>query len=276
VSVDEECPNCGASLAYTLTRQQQHQRTVIEPKLLLSSSSIPRIQTAYDLLRFKSDIPKIDSFMPLASSGLLCVIGYKEANLLLTRLCVRALLPSKYDGLDSPYVIVVDAGNKSDVYQTVSFARQYGMDFKNVLDRIIVTRTFTIHQLKSILLSDELTKAIQKHQAGIVAIPGLLDLFDDPNIKQEEAKRIIGRIMKSLDDTSSKLLVIVSVQENNKYTKLVSASRTSSTTIKQIIRLTNTKGGRRLNAELYNDKQIDRKKKNISLTGKELKIVQRT
>src|SRR5688572_1881850 len=133
---EEECPNCGASLAESLItkkkkgehrhdhhqqQQQQQQHTaIIEPRLV----SLPKIQTAYDLMKFKYDIPKIDSFMPLAPSGLLCVVGYKEANLLLTRLCVRALLPPKHGGLDSPYVIVVDAGNKSDVYQTVSFARQ--------------------------------------------------------------------------------------------------------------------------------------------------------
>jgi hypothetical protein len=261
--VVEECPNCGASLADTLTTKQQ--RTIIEPKL----PSVPKIQTAYDLMQFKFDIPKIDSFLlPLATAGVLCVVSYK-ANLLLTRLCVKALLPAKYGGLDSPYTIVVDAaGNKSDIYQTVNFARQYGMDFRKVLNRIIVTRTFTIHQLKSIILSGELTKVIQKYQAGIVVIPGLLDLFDDPNIKQKEAKRVIGRIMKSLDDTSSKLLVVISVQESNKYTKLVTSS--GAATKKQIIRLTNVKyGGRRLTGELYN--QGDRK--NISLTERDLKIV---
>jgi hypothetical protein len=264
IVVKEECPNCGAYLADTLTTKQQ-QRTIIEPpKLLLSVPT--KIQTAYDLMQFKFDIPKIDSFLlPLATAGgLLCVVGYKEANLLLTRLCVRALLPAKYGGLDSPYVIVVDAaGNKSDIYQTVNFARQYGMDFRKVLNRIIVTRTFTIHQLKSIILSHELTKAIQKYQAGIVVIPGLLDLFDDPNIKQKEAKRVIGRIMKSLDATSSKLLIITSVQESNKYTKLIASGATKQ------IRLISAKYGRTLTAELYN--QGDRK--NISLTEKELKIV---
>ncbi len=97
---------------------------------------------------------------------------------------------------------MIDAGNKSDIYQTVNFARQYGMDFRKVLDRIIVTRTFTIHQVKSIILSSELTKTIQRHQARTVVIPGLLDLFDDTNINQKEASRIIGRIVKSLDITS--------------------------------------------------------------------------
>jgi hypothetical protein len=137
----EEYPYCGASLADTLTTAttKQQQRTIIEHKKLPA----PKIQTAYDLLnaQFKFDIPKIDSFLQLATSGLLFIVGYKEANLILARLCVRALLPVKYGGLDSPYVLVIDAGNKSDIYQTVNFARQYGMDFRQVLNRIIVTRT---------------------------------------------------------------------------------------------------------------------------------------
>ena len=170
---------------------------------------------------------------------------------------------------DIETILLALQSNKLNVYQTVNFARQYGMDFKNVLNRLIVTRTFTIHQLKSIILSGELTKAISKHQAGVVVIPGLLDLFDDPNIKQKEAKRIIERVIKSLDAISSKLLVIVSIQENNKYTKLVSASR-ATTTIKQIIRLTNAMYGR-LNTELY-DNQNNRKK-SISLTEKDLKMI---
>jgi hypothetical protein len=77
--------------------------TIIDPKLLLSVLTKIQIQTAYDLLmQFKFDIPKINSFLlPLTTAGgLLCGIGYKEANLLLTRLCVRALLPVKYSGLD--------------------------------------------------------------------------------------------------------------------------------------------------------------------------------
>lgn len=251
-AVVEGCPKCGATLADTLRRQQ----ATIEPKL-----SLPKIQTAYDLMKFRFDIAKIDSFLHLGSAGSLCISGYK-ANLLLTRLCVRALLPTKYGGLDSPYVVVVDAGNKSDVYQTVNFARQYGMNFGNILNRIIVSRTFTIHQLKS-LLSRELPRVIQKYQAGVIVIPGLLDLFDDPNIKQKEAKRVISRIMESLDDTSNKLLVITSVQEG-KYAKLIVHNST-----KRII-LTNAKFGK-LGAELYNDGR----KANITLAERELKTVPR-
>ena len=128
-----------------------------------------------------------------------------------------------------------------------------------------------MHQLKSIILSRELTKAIQKHQSGIVVIPGLLDLFDDPNIRQKEAKRIIGRIMKSLDTISSSLLVIASVQESNRYIELITtAARAVSAATKQI-RLTNAKHGRLLTVVELKNNQGDRK--SISLSQKELKIV---
>ncbi len=60
--VDEYCPNCGASLAETLTtkrnqlplQQQEHQQpTTIESKL----PSVPEIQTAYDLMKFSMIFP---------------------------------------------------------------------------------------------------------------------------------------------------------------------------------------------------------------------------
>src|SRR5919202_2356963 len=128
-----------------------------------------------------------------------------------------------------------------------------------------------MHQLKSIILSRELTKAIQKHQSGIVVIPGLLDLFDDPNIRQKEAKRIIGRIMKSLDTISDSLLVIASVQESNRYIELITTAKAAASAPIKQIRLTNAKHGRLLTVIELKNNQGDRK--SISLSQKELKIV---
>ena len=63
--------------------------------------SAPKIQTADTLLlkKLRFDIPKIDSFVRLAATDLCCISGY-GANLLLTRLCVRSLLPERYGGLN--------------------------------------------------------------------------------------------------------------------------------------------------------------------------------
>jgi hypothetical protein len=206
-SVREDCPNCGESLATTLRKQVKSQTA----ELPLQA---PRLRTAYELTQFRFDIPKIDSLLRLPTEGLLYLVGY-NANLLLTRLCVRALMSARRGGLDSPYAIFVDAGNNSDIYQTVNFTRQYGMEITNVLDRIIVSRTFTIYQLKS-LLSLEVPKIIQSCQAKIVFVSGISDMFEsDPNIREKEARRVLARITKTLAKISNRVLVITSFQEGN-------------------------------------------------------------
>lgn len=252
-AIIEDCPNCGAFLANTLTKRNN---TKAELEL-----GLPKFQTAYDLTRFKIDIEKISKFMPLSAAGSLCITGYK-ANLLLTRLCVRALLPANFGGLNSPFVIVIDAGNRSDFYLTVDFAKQYGLDLKTTLDRIIVSRTFTIYQLKS-LLSRELPKVIEKYRPGVLIVPGLLDMFADPNIKKKEAKLIIARIMKSIKHISDKLFVITSLHET-KYSELVLPSFER--------RITASSANRnRLDLEIYNGK----KRVNLMLSEKELTIVRK-
>lgn len=248
-TVIEDCPNCGASLANTLKRQSK-----LEPKL-----AAPKLQTAYDLTRFRLDIENLGDLVHLSTSGSLCITG-QHANLLLTRLLVRTLLPANHGGLDSPFVIVVDAGNKSDFYQTVNFIRQYGLDVQNTLDRIIVSRTFTVHQLKS-LLQRELPKIVKQYQARAVIIPGLLDLFDDPSVKKKEAKRVIERIMRLITDISSRLLVLTSVS-NGDYVSLALPN------FKQRIMINAAKRGV-LTANVHNGEKIVATK----LTERELKTI---
>jgi len=89
-SVTEECPSCGTVLAQSLTKWS----TELKPM-----QPLPKLQTAYDLLRFSFGIEKLDSVMRLGSAGSLCIVGHR-ANLILTRLCVRALLPARFGGLD--------------------------------------------------------------------------------------------------------------------------------------------------------------------------------
>ena len=247
-AIVEDCPNCGADLANNLKRRTE--TAVI--------SSLPKLQTAYDLTRFKIDIEKLSRVMPLSTTGSLCIVGY-NANLLLTRLCIRTLLPANHGGLDSPNVIVVDAGNRSDFYLAVNFARQYGLDLQDALDRIIVSRTFTIHQLKNVLR--ELPKVVQKYQARAVIVPGLLDLFEDPNIKKREARRVIDRIMKAIDELSNKLLVITSLQTGNYANSILPAFE------KRI--MLSIADRRKLYVEVYDAARSNE----VTITEKELKIV---
>ena len=238
-------------LADTLKRQS------INPRL-----DLPQFQTADTLLKFRFDIPKIDAFLGLASTDLCCITGY-NANIILTRLCVRALLPTRYGGLNSPYVMVADTGNRSDVYGAINFARQYGMNKESVAERILVIRAFTVPQVLW-LMSKELPMIIQKYQINCVIIPGLLNTIDEePSMRVKEAKKDVGKIMKSVNEISHRVLVITSIQEG-KYTKWVLPE------FKKRINLDKARHGR-LTADLYNQGSM----KKISLTEKELLIVPR-
>jgi hypothetical protein len=105
-------------------------------------------------------------------------------------------------------------------------------------------------------------KITQKYQASIVIIPGLLDLFDDPNINKREAKKVIARIMNLINDLSNKMLVIASFQESE-YAELVMPNFD-----KRII--LNGEDRNRLNVELYNGERTAK----IALLQRELKLVQ--
>src|ERR671911_2088875 len=118
-------------------------------------SPLPMIfETAYDVqqrsTKLAFDIAEIDSFLDLSDrGGSICVASSRKSrdgdswhanNTLVTRLCVRALIPRRHGGFGSPFVIFIDAGNCSDIYKCVSFIRQYGLDQQKTLDRIIVSR----------------------------------------------------------------------------------------------------------------------------------------
>jgi DNA-directed RNA polymerase subunit RPC12/RpoP len=158
----EECPSCGALLSSTLQNMklssplsQLQQGITSSPAHQTHEHLSVEFQTAYkqiqDLgIRFAFDIKKIDLLLDLKANGTLCIVGeQKYTQILIDRLCVHSLLPKRYGGVGSDYskIIAIDAGNCSNVYQFVDFARQYGLEIKNVLRGIFVSRVFTIYQL---------------------------------------------------------------------------------------------------------------------------------
>lgn len=259
-SLREECPICGSILAESLIRR------ALRPEAKIS---LPKIQTADTLLRLNKlrfDVPAIDSFIELTARDLCCISGY-GANVLLTRLCVRSLLPERYGGLNSPYVIIADAGNHTDVYSAVNFTRQYGMSKKHVAERILVVRAFTVHQVRR-LISLELPEIVLKYQVRCVIIPGLLNAFDeeDPNMRMRNGKKEISRIMEAINELSARVLVVTSVQQGG------NSSRHSESILrafKKRINLIRKDKCNALKAEIYN--QGDSKV--VNLTERELKII---
>ena len=202
----EECPKCGSLLSENLKRrqisQQHNNSNSITSSLLLST----RFHT---VSRLSFDTKKIDSILTFGIGGCISLIG-NYSKILLERLCIRALLSERHGGFGSPYVIIIDAGNSSDIYSAVNLARQYGLDLKDTLKRIVVSRPFTIYQLAN-LVTCELPKAVQKFDTKTIIISDMLRMFlQDSQTRIKEARTIIKEIINSLRQISNNACVIVS------------------------------------------------------------------
>lgn len=201
------------------------------PLLTPPSSTTTTFETAYSIQQKRRtstkliffDIAEIDSILDLSDrGGSICVASSRKSrdgdswhanNTLVTRLCVRALIPRRHGGFGSPSVIFIDAGNCSDIYKCVSFIRQYGLDQQKTLDRIIVSRPFTIHQLACLIIY-EVALILQRTDARLVVISDLLRMFvQDPQIDPDEARWLVKEIARSLHKLSSQVLVVVSLHE---------------------------------------------------------------
>jgi tRNA threonylcarbamoyladenosine modification (KEOPS) complex Cgi121 subunit len=104
---------------------------------------------------------------------------------------------------------------------------------------------------------------IRKYHIKSVVIPGLLNTIDEePSMKEKEAKREIGRIMKAVAEISGEVLVVTSIQREGKYADWVLSE------FKKHINLIDEKDGR-ITAELNNQGE----RKTVSLVEQDLKII---
>ena len=230
--IKEECPSCGALLIDTLQNRtvsasvpQQGVVTNATPKSVGFRTAFHQIEDSS--IKFAFDIQKIDSLLNLNAYGSLCIIGEQRySQILINRLCVHSLLPKRHGGTGLNYskIIAIDAGNCTDVYQFVDFARQYGLEVKKVLQSIVVSRVFTIYQLAHLIIF-ELPKIIEQFSSTskIIVIYGLLHLFvSDPHTDKVDTKNLTKEIASSLRKISRDRFIIVSFAHcNTQYEKLV-------------------------------------------------------
>jgi Rad51 len=131
---------------------------------------------------------------------------------------VHCLMPKKYGGLRSSRVFVLDAGNCTDVYQFVDFMKQYGLNIKKNLKKIMISRVFTVYQLTH-FLKYELIKTIHNYRINIVIIPDLLAMFlQEAEIDIDEVQFLVTEIadILKLITHQGKLLLITSLSLDDK------------------------------------------------------------
>ena len=178
---------------------------------------VPKFKTALEYRdRFTFGHEKLDSILDLHLGDIIGIFGEtRYSNALVTRLVVRSLLPRNHGGVDTKNVIVIDADNSSSPYLYVDFARQYGMHYKSVLHKVLVSRQFTIYQLAHTIIYD-LPKRIKLHKPKVIVITGLLDqFFQDPYVNVAEAQSLVSQIVTALHKIEDVFIILTSCMTDN-------------------------------------------------------------
>ena len=178
-------------------------------RILTNSNNISNsFTTAHDLLvdRFSIQISK-NKKIELTLGDKVCFV--KPTSDLICDNIVRGLLPKKFGGLESPTVYVLVADNKLDFYKIVEKAhKKYKMNLDIVLDRTIVKRIFTIHQLADFLIMD-LVKDIRKFKSKLFIITG--DFFlNDSYIEKEEKDWLYHQMIEAVKKVTDSIILIFS------------------------------------------------------------------
>jgi hypothetical protein len=173
---------------------------------------VPQFRTALDYRRrLTFGIDKLDSILQLHLDDIIGIVGdTRYTNALVTRLMVRSLLPHRHGGFDAKKVMIIDADNSSNPYLCVDFGRRYRMHPRTVLNKVLVTRQFTIYQLTHTILYD-LPKRVHLHRPSVIVISGLMDQFlQEPNIHINEFGNLISQIVPALRRIKDVLIIISS------------------------------------------------------------------
>jgi hypothetical protein len=94
-------------------------------------------------------------------------------------------LPKRHNGLDSPTVFVLINDNKFDFYNITEIADKKYRMLDRALQRIIIQRVFTIHQLAHFLIK-ELEKDLEKYKSKLLIITGDFFLSDSQITKEDK------------------------------------------------------------------------------------------
>lgn len=193
----------------------------LETDVVYNETKNLKLKTAYDYLNqisFTVDGTS-NKTIELLSTDAICLLGNSRmTNLMLTKIAVHCLMPKKYGGLRSSRVFVLDAGNCTDVYQFVDFMKQYGLNIKKNLKKIMISRVFTVYQLTH-FLKYELIKTIHNYRINIVIIPDLLAMFlQEAEMDIDEVRFLVTEIadILKLIIHQGKLLLITSLSLDDK------------------------------------------------------------
>ena len=118
-------------------------------------------------------------------------------------------MPKRHNGLESPTVFVLVTDNKFDFYNITETADKKYRILDRALERIIVKRVFTIHQLAHFLIIDLEKEIAKKYKSKLVIITG--DFFlSDPQISKEDKDWLYPQMIKAIKKVKDSIILVFS------------------------------------------------------------------
>ena len=122
---------------------------------------------------------------------------------------VRGIVPKRHNGLESPTVFVLITDNKFDFYNITEIADKKYRILDRALERIIVKRVFTIHQLAHFLIIDLEKEIAKKYKSKLVVITG--DFFlSDSQIAKEDKDWLYPQMIKAIKKVKDSIILVFS------------------------------------------------------------------
>jgi len=161
------------------------------------------------LRRLSLGFPTLDDVFPGFELGDFAVLRGNAASFMSFVLSVRSQLPLEHGGLGSSTVFV-DGGNLFSPYSIAEIARGCGLDYQAVLDKVYVSRAFTVYQLSSLIL-EKLCSVLRKTKARLLIVSDITSLFLDRDVSKAEARELFMKVCSKLAQIASEEQAIVAV-----------------------------------------------------------------
>ncbi len=176
-------------------------------------------QKASSIPHFSLGFPRLDSLLRPLSEGRLVMLTGETSSVVAELAAFRAQVPIESGGLDSA-VLFIDGGNRSDPYLFSSFAKQRGLKPAVAMRRVASCRVFTFYQLAA-LMSEHLVRTVEDYGTRLVVISDVLGTFNEPELDEREARRVLGAIEEGVEKVKRHALVVATLASSNKYDDMV-------------------------------------------------------
>ena len=138
-----------------------------------------------------------------AQGGLVLLYG-DHAVLAYSLRAVASLLAS------GQHVVFIDSANAFNPFLIAEVATRWGRRPEELLNRIHVSRTFTVHQLEA-LITERLSDALKTYASRVLVASGFLDNLYDEDVELRETWRVFRKAtahLRALADAGVLVLVV--------------------------------------------------------------------